>query len=152
MKWALGAFILVGVAMVLRRVLQIGTPPGQRTGGMKPLHPDLQAVYQPVALEVETQATILGISLNDAFEERDANRDDVAWHMVRLSAGEWDRLATILAALLSALSKNLAGARVVVPAHSILAERFKSQVMIDFVRMHELLDQLVFRPKLRFQL
>jgi len=43
-------------------------------------------------------------------------------------------------------------ARVIVPARSMVAHRFKSPVMLDYVRMHELLDQLVFRAKLRFQL
>lgn len=152
MKWVLGGLVLLGIGALLRRLLRMAPSAAPRLSGLIPLRPELHAVYHPVAQEVETQAAILGISLNDAFEERDASRHDMAWHMIRLSAGEWDRLAEIVTALLNALAKYLTSARVVVPVRSIVADRFKSRVMIDYVRMHELLDQLVFSSKLRFQL
>jgi molecular chaperone DnaK (HSP70) len=50
---------------------------------------DRRAVYDGFAPEVEVRIAMLGISLNDAFEERDAGRQDMAWRMVRLSASEW---------------------------------------------------------------
>ena len=95
---------------------------------------------------------MLGISLNDAFEERGAGRHDMAWRMIRLSAAEWDGMAKIAAGLLDALAKYLPGAQVVVTPRSIHAHRFKSRPMVDYVRMHELLDQLVFSSRRRYQL
>jgi hypothetical protein len=95
---------------------------------------------------------MLGISLNDAFEERDAGRHDMAWRMVRLSASEWDGMERIVGGLLNTLTKHLENAQVVVTSRSIHAHRFKSRTMVDYVRMHELVDQLVFSSRRRYQL
>jgi hypothetical protein len=76
----------------------------------------------------------------------------MAWRMIRLSASEWDGMAKILAGLLNVLSNYLPDAQVVVTPRSIHAHRFMSKPMVDYVRMHELLDQLVFRSWRRFQL
>lgn len=152
MNWVLGGIILVAVGIVLHRVLRIGPKATGRAGVLAPLGAEREAVYQPIAMEVETQAAILGISLNDAFEERDAGHHDIAWRLVRLSVGEWDRLAEILGSLLKTLAKHLPSARGVVPIHGIVAHRFRSRSMTDFVRIHELLDQVVFGSGLRFQL
>ncbi len=152
MKWALSMLALVLFGTALRRLLRLDRHPPQRPSGLSPLGADREAIYEPLALEVETQAAILGISLNDAMNERDAGHSDTAWRLVRLSVSEWDRLAEMLSVLLNALSKHVASARAVVPPHAVAASRFKSRVMFDYVRMHEVLDQLVFRSKLRFQL
>ncbi len=152
MAWALGALVLVIVGAVLSRVLRLGGKVGDLPRGLTPLGEERSAIYQPIALEIETQAAILGISLNDAFEERDANNEEIAWRMVRLSVGEWNRLAEIVTALLKTIAKHLPRARAVVPLRSIVAHRFKSRAMTEYVRMHELLDQLVFGSGLRFQL
>jgi hypothetical protein len=53
---------------------------------------------------------------------------------------------------LNTLAKHLTRARLAVPARSISADLFKSRAMIDHVRLHEFLDQLVFSARLRFQL
>ena len=123
-----------------------------RMTGLSPLGPERDAIYRPIAQEIETQAAIVGISLNDAFEERDAGQAEIAWRLVRLSVSEWDRLAEILGLLSIAMSRHIGNARAVLPVRSVAADRFKSRVMVDYVRMHELFDQLVFRAKLRFQL
>ena len=95
---------------------------------------------------------MLGITLNDAFEERSAGRHDMAWRMIRLCASQWDGMAKIVAGLLDALAKHMPNAQVVVTPRSIHAHRFKSRTMVDYVRMHELLDQLVFSSRRRYQL
>ncbi len=152
MPWVVGGLVLVLIGSALRSLLRLGRHPNGRPAGLAPLDPEREAIYQPIALEVETQAAILGISLNDAFEERDSGKHEVAWRMVRLSVGEWNRLAELVTSLLKAAAKHLPRARVVIPVHGIVAHRFKSPTMIDYVRMHELLDQLVFNSRLRFQL
>ena len=152
MEWVLGGLLLVAVGAVLRRALRMGRSAPQRTPGTGPLGPELQAVYDPIAQEVETHSTILGISLNDAFEERDACRPDMAWRMVQLSAGEWSRLAEIVKALLNTLTKHLTDCPAIVPARRIGADHFRSRLMTDNLRVYELLDRLVFHSQQRFQL
>lgn len=152
MKWLLGAGALIVLGTILRWILRLNATDAPRMAGLAQLGPERDAIYQPIALEIETQAAILGISLNDAIEERDAGQLEIAWRLVRLSVSEWDRLAEILGLLSIAMSRHLGNARTVIPVRGVAADRFKSRVMADYVRMHELFDQLVFRTRLRFQL
>lgn len=155
MRWVLGTLggaVLMAVGVTLRRLLHLGEQATRRPVGLVPLSADREAVYRPVALEVEAQAAILGISLNDAIEERDFGNHEIAWRLVWLAACEWDQLASIVAVLLNTVSTHMPVARLPLPVRDMVAHRFKSRIMIDYVRVHELLDQLVFRSKLRFQL
>ena len=152
MRWIVGALILAAVGFLLRRLLGTQLPEQRLPAGLPPLGSDRRAVYDGFAPEVEARIAMLGISLNDAFEERDAGRHDMAWRMVRLSASEWDGMEKIVAGLLNALTKHLENAQVVVASRSIHAHRFKSRTMVDYVRMHELVDQLVFSSRRRYQL
>jgi hypothetical protein len=152
MNWVYGGLILMGVGLALRRVLGLGKRHNPRLAGLAHLSPELHAIYHPVAQEVETHAAILSISLNDAFEERAALHYDIAWHLVRLSAGEWDRLAGTLMALLNILAKHTTNGHLAVPARRIVPDHFKSRVMTDYLNIHELLDKLVFHSHQRFQL
>lgn len=101
---------------------------------------------------METQSAMLGVSLNDAIEERDSHHEEIAWRLAWLTLDEWSRLAELLAALLAVINKHLPSARVPLPVRSMVAHRFRSRIMLDYVRMHEVLDQLVFRSRLRFHL
>jgi hypothetical protein len=152
MRWLAGILVLTGVGFLLRRLLGVNSPPQRAPAALAPLGPERQAVYDGFAPEVEARTAMLGITLNDAFEERGAGRHDMAWRMIRLSASEWDGMAKIAAGLLDALAKHLPNAQVVVTPRSIHAHRFKSRTMVDYVRMHELLDQLVFSSRRRYQL
>jgi len=152
MRWLLAVIVLVVLGTILRWILRLNAAEAPRMTGLSPLGPERDAIYRPIAQEIETQAAIVGISLNDAFEERDAGQAEIAWRLVRLSVSEWDRLAEILGLLSIAMSRHIGNARAVLPVRSVAADRFKSRVMVDYVRMHELFDQLVFRAKLRFQL
>jgi hypothetical protein len=152
MKWVLGGLVLLLLGVLLRWILRLDRPASQHVRGLIALSTDREAIFQPIAQEMETQAAILGISLNDAINERDAGQPEIAWRLVRLAASEWDRLAEILALLSKVMAEHVAHAHVVIPARSVTAHHFKSRVMVDYLRMHELLGQLVFRSKLRFQL
>jgi len=151
MEWVFGGLVLVAFGAVLRRVLRMNSD-GPKPLGPVPLGLAREAIYRPIALELETQAAILGISLNDAFEERDSGRSDNAWCLVHLSTSEWGRLAEIVVALLNTVNEYMPLARVAVPVRSLATQRFKSRIMIELMRTHELVQQLVFRSKLRFQL
>ena len=152
MDWAIGALVLIIVGAALSRILRPSPQSTVRSKALAPLGADRGSIYQPIAMEIETQAAILGISLNDAFEERDSGHYEIAWRLVDLSAGEWDRLEEILTDLLRTVTSHMPSAHEVVPTRSMVANRFKSGAMIDYVRLHEVLDQLVFGSRLRFQL
>jgi len=154
MSWVIGAagvvFLLI-FGSVLRRLFFEGARGGPLCGWVR-LDAERESIYQPIALEIETQASILGVSLNDALEERDLGKQEIARRLVGLADCEWVRLAQFANGLLNALGKYMPTARVVVPVRNIAAHHFKSPAMVDYARMHEVLDQFVFRYKLRFQL
>lgn len=152
MQWVVGALVLVVVGVVLRRLLNLDSEPQGSFDGLARIGQLRESVYKPVERELETRSAIVAISLNEAFEERDSGRSDIAWRLVRLSAAEWTRLAEVTANLLALMARYMPLARVVVPVRSLATHRFKSQIMIDQVRMHDVLNQLVFRSKLRYQL
>jgi len=124
MEWVFGGLVLVAFGAVLRRVLRMNSD-GPKPGPV-PLGLAREAIYRPIALELETQAAILGISLNDAFEERDSGHSDNAWCLVHLSTSEWGRLAEIVVALLNTVNEYMPLARVAVPVRSLATQHFKS--------------------------
>ena len=153
MKWVLGACILILVGLLLRRVLRLGGPELPVPKGRVPLRPDQEEIYASAAREIETQAAILGISLNDAIEERDANHEDIAWRLVALSICEWERLADITTALLTVMAHHLDSVvRVAVPARILVRHHFRSSTMIEYSQLYELLDQMVVSSKRRILL
>jgi hypothetical protein len=152
MQWVLGGFALIAFGVVLRRLLRLDSGPRRSASGLSRIGASREALYQPVARELETQSAIIGISLNEAFEERDSGHTDIAWRLVRLSVSEWSRLTEVTTTLLNLLAKYMPTVQMAVPVRNLSSHRFKSQIMVDQVRMHELLHQLVFRSKLRFQL
>jgi hypothetical protein len=147
-----GILILAGVAFLLWHLLWLEPPDQHALVGLVPLDAKRQAVYDGFAQEVEARTAMLGISLNDAFEERGVAHEEMAWRMIRLSASEWDGMAKIVAGLLNVLAKHVPDAQVVVTPRSIHAHHFKCRHMVDYVGMHELLDQLVFSSRRRYQL
>jgi hypothetical protein len=154
MKWVLaGAFLLV-FGYILRRILRLEGEPNSLSRNVSllaPLGAAREAVYRPVALELDTHAAIMGISLNEAFEERDNGNQDTAWRLIRLTASEWGRMVDILSALLGMMNKYMPTVNVVGPVRSMASNRFKSKVMLEFAPLHEVVNQLVFRSKLKFQ-
>lgn len=152
MKWLAGGLILVVVGVLLRRILKMGAPGKAQAGGLGSLRADLQAVYQPLAQEIEAHTTILGITLNDAFGEREAKRHEMAWRVVRLAIGEWERLTELVVGLQNVLSKFLPGTNGIVPVRRVATCHFKSRAVMDHVGLYEFLDQILFSSKHRFAL
>ncbi len=152
MKWIGAGAFLLALGIFLRWVLKLEGSASSRRNLAAHLGVDRENIYQPVAQEIVTQSSILGVSLNDAIEHRDANQPDMAWRLVQLAVSEWERLTELLTALVSLMAAHAGSARLSIPGRPILADRFKSRLIIDSVRTHELFDQLVFRSRLRFQL
>ena len=152
MMWLLGGLTLVAVAVLLRRILRMGAPANAQRRESGSLRRDLQAIYQPVAQEIEAHTAILGITLNDAFGERGAGRHEMAWRVVRLAMGEWERLTEFLVGLQSVLTKFVPNTTGLVPVRRVAVGRFKSRAMMDSVGLYEFLDQVLFRSKHRYAL
>ena len=152
MRWVVGALILAAVGYLLRRLLWEELPKQHVPSGLAPLGTARRVVYDGFAPEIEARVAMLGISLNDAFEERNGGRFDIAWRMVRLSASEWYSVEKILTGLLTTLAKHLPKAQYMVTPRNIHAHHFLSRSMVDYVRVHELLDQFVFNSHRRYQL
>jgi hypothetical protein len=152
MQWLIGVLILASVALLLRNVLHMDVEEGSEYKLLGSLSKDLHPLYFPLAQEIETQITILGITLNDAFGEREAGKHELSWHVVRLARGEWNRLGDLVAGLQGELAKILPTTQGIAIYRRIAIGNFKSRTMLDNVRMYEFLDQLTFSSKRRFGL
>ncbi len=152
MNWLWQGGILVAVCVSLRRILHMDAPKLRSYNGLTLLRGEQARIYDLVVRDQEIEATILGVALNEAIEERDSGNHENAWRLVLLAASEWDRLAGTTITVLSQMSKYLPVARLDSPARRMQPERFKSKSMIDYVRLHEILTQFVLHSKLRFQL
>ena len=151
MQWVVGGLTLAVVAVLLRRILNMGNA-GKVCARDACLGRDLEAIYAPFAREIGTHTAILGITLNDAFGEREARRNEMAWHVVHLAVGEWERLTDLVVGLQTALSKFLPAASVAVPVRRVPLGHFKSHAVMDRLGLYELLDQIVFSSRARFAL
>ncbi len=150
MKWALGGWALVTVAVVLRRILRLSG--GKKSSALQPMGMLRETIFEPIALELETQAAMLGVALNDAIEEKDAGRLDIAWSTVSMAASQWERLAEVISVVLGVVGEYMPVARVVVPARSLGKERYLSPVMFEYARNKDFIQKFIFRSKMRFQM
>ena len=152
MEWLIGALILATVGAVVRGILGLNLSPTLPGGGLVPLRSDLRTIYHPIAQEIEAHTTILGITLDDAFGEREANRQEMAWLVVSLGKGEWERLRGLVVGLLDTLANYVPTTNVVVPVRRVNADNFKSHPVRDTVGLYEFLDRVLFSSKQRFSL
>lgn len=138
--------------MLMRRILHMGAK-GKTPGvGLGFLREDIRYIFHPVAQEIETHTAILGITLNEAFGEREAARPEMAWHVIRLAVGEWERLTELVVGLQGLLAKFLPATQGVVVVRRIAVSHFKSRAIIENVALYEFLDQVLFSSKRRFAL
>jgi hypothetical protein len=149
MAWLLAFLVLLLLGTLLRRLLGLA-PSG--FDARAPLAGHRQRLCQAVVLELEAQTAMLAISLNDAMEERDRGNFDNSRNLLHLTGSEWERLAEVLTFLLQVTGDYLPLARAAVPTRTMDAARFRSESMIEYVRLHEWVDQFLFRNKLRFNL
>jgi len=149
MAWVLASITLLALGALLRRLLGL-TSAGRN--GRSLLGGNQQRLCQTIFLEIEAQSAMLAISLNEAMEERDLRNFDNSRNFLHLTASEWERLAELLTFLLQLTGDYLPVARMPVPARAMDAAHFRSESMIEYVRLHEWVDQFLFRNKLRFNL
>ena len=149
MYWVMGSTILLGMGMLLRRALGLGS----RVRGRAPLLDARQKWFcESMAEEVQCRSEILASSLNDAIEELQAGHCENASDLLGLAEAEWAAVAEILSGILKGITDSLPLARIAIPVRSLAPDLFRSDVMRDYLRLHELVDQFLFRTKLRFHL
>jgi hypothetical protein len=149
MAWLLAFMVLLLLGALLRRLMGL-TAAGRDAG--TPLSGEGQQLCQDTTLEIQARSAMMAISLDDAMEERDSEHFDNARNLLYLTASGWERLAGLLTFLLQVTADYLPLARTAVPARAMDAAHFKSESMIEYVRLHEWVDQFLFRNKLRFNL
>ena len=152
MYWLLGISVIAAGALLLRSILQRAATGKAQRGRLGALRGDLSAIYSPLAQEIETRTTNLGITLHEAFGEREADRVEMAWHAVRVAQWEWEHLTVLVASLLSLLDKFLLATSGIVIERRIAVDHLRSRAVMDYVRLYEFLDQILFRPEGRFAL
>jgi len=150
MYWVMGGAILWGVGILLRRVLGLGGTTPRRSSAC--LNPEQESFCEAMANEIESQSLILSVSLNEALEELEAGNIENASELLDLAEAQWLRLGEILSAVLRNVTEYLPLAHIVIPVRAIVPGQFRSHVMVDYLRLHELVDQFLFRTKLRFHL
>ena len=102
--------------------------------------------------EMDTHSTILGVVLNDAIEELASGNDDIARRMLNVFDTERERLVELIINLQNLSLKYLPTTQYPVETRSLDPVSFRSQPVSEFFTRHGVLDQFVFRAKLRFQL
>jgi hypothetical protein len=149
MAWLLAFLVLLLLGALLRKLLGLA-PAG--LDARAPLVGHRQQLCQELVLEFDSQTAILAISLDGAMEERDRGNSDNARNLLHLTDSEWDRLAEALSFVLQVTGDYIPLARSAVPTRTMDAALFMSDSMIEYVKLHEWVDQFLFRNKLRFNL
>ncbi len=152
MGFLLGGLVLLISGLILRRFLGLSGVSRKCAWLEERLSREQAALFTPFSTEVETQATIISVSLNDAIDECNAGHDQAAWRLVQISAGEWRRVAAILTGLLELLQRNLPRADSMIAYRGMVVRRFKSPAMAEYLRMYHFLEMVVFRSHMRFRL
>ncbi|HEV2498987.1 MAG TPA: hypothetical protein VGY31_05355 [Terriglobia bacterium] len=150
MAWALAIVALLVVGYVFRRILRLDEPE-PRAHGRIPLSPNAEKIYRPISLELETQIILLGISLNEALGQRQAGNEENAWRLARLALCQWDRLAEKVTVMLKSIADHFPQTRSLVSIRDLTAHEFKSNAMIESMRMGAMLHEVIFRSKSRYQ-
>jgi hypothetical protein len=150
MYWVMGGTILFGMGMLLRQVLGLrATVPSRMPVS---LDPEQKSFRDAVTRQVTRRSEILASVLNDVIAESKAGHSENASDLLDLFDAEWTRQAELLSVILRNVADHLPLARIVIPVRSMVPGHFISDVMIDYLRLPELVDQFLFRTKLRFHL
>jgi hypothetical protein len=149
MYWLIGGTVLLGMGMLLRRLLGLGATIPRSPASLNLEH---KSFCDEVAEEIKSRSEILASLLNDAIGELKAGHHENASDLLDLVEAEWTSLAGLLNAILQNVAEYLPVAHIAIPVRSMVPAHFRSDVMIDYLRLHELVDQFLFRTKLRFHL
>ena len=152
MVWILEIGILMVLAFVLRRILHMGrnTAPEQVSPHFR--RPANNPLCSPLLTEIDAHTAILGVVLNDAIDELAAGNPETARRMLGIFNSERERLVDLVIHLQNLSLKYLPTVQYPIDARSLDPASFRSQPVTEILKRHGVLEQFVFRSKLRFQL
>lgn len=153
MVWIFEIGVLFVLGVVLRRVLHMG----QNSTSSQPAMPRFRrprnnSVCSPLASEIDAHTTILGVMLNDVVTEQNSGNEEIARTMLGLFDSERERLVELVTSLQNLSLKYLPAVQYSLEPRELDPGAFLSVPVSDFIARHGVLEQFVFRSKLRFQL
>jgi hypothetical protein len=152
MVWIFEIGILTVVALVLRRTLSMGKCPVLHKASMRFRRPANNPLCLPLVSEIDAHTSILGVTLNDAIDELASGNLEIARCMLSVFNSERERLVELVINLQNLSLKYLPTVQYPVEARNLDPESFRSQPVSEFLKRHGILEQFIFRSKLRFQL
>jgi hypothetical protein len=152
MFWIFEIGALLLVAVVLRRILHLGQDTTQKETTPRFRRPANNPLCTPLLSEIDAHTSILGVVLNDAINELASGNAEIARHMLNVFDGERERLVELVVNLQNLSLKYLPTTQYPIDARSLDPGSFRSQPVSEFLKRHGVLEQFVFRSKLRFQL
>lgn len=152
MIWFVETGILLVVAVSLRRALHMGEKSASSVSEPRRRKRHSSPLYTRLSSEVEAHMTILGVLLNDAIEEQNSGRSQIARRVLALFGSEWSRLVKLIVQLQTICLEYLPVVQSPVSQRSLNAHAFRSQPMSEFFSRQGVLEQFVFRSNLRVQL
>jgi hypothetical protein len=152
MVWIFEIGILAVVAVVLRRALRMGKSRVSQKASPRFRRPTNNPLCLPLVSEIDAHTSILGVVLNDAMDELASGNLEVARSMLSVFNSERERLVELVINLQNLSLKYLPTVQYSVETRSLDPKSFRSQPMTEFLNRHGVLEQFVFRSKLRFQL
>lgn len=152
MVWMIEIGILLVVAVALRRILRMGGNTASRQAAPRFRRPANNPLCSPLLSEIDAHTAILGVVLNDAIDELASGNSEIARRMLGVFNTERERLVELVINLQNLSLKYLPTVQYPIDARSLDPESFRSQPVSEFLTRHGVLEQFVFRSKLRFQL
>jgi hypothetical protein len=152
MVWIFELGILAVVALVLRRALNLGKTSAPKQTAPRFRRPANNPLCSPLVSEIDAHTSILGVALNDAIDELASGNLEIARCMLSVFSSERERLVELVIDLQNLSLKYLPTVQYPVEARSLDPGSFRSQPVTEFLNRHGVLEQFVFRSKLRFLL
>jgi len=152
MLWILEIGILLALAVVLRRVLHMGHATAPERVFPRFRRPANNPLCSPLLSEINAHTAILGVVLNDAINEMASGSPEIARRMLGVFNSERERLVDLVINVQNLSLKYLPTVQYPIDARILHPASFRSEPVIDILKRHGVLEQFVFRSKLRFQL
>ncbi len=152
MLWVIEFGSLLVVAFVLRRVLHMGQKAPSQESGPRFRRPRNNPACLPLASEIEAHTAILGVVLNDVIAEQGSGHREACRTMLNLFDSERERLVDLVISVQNLSLKYIPSVQYPLEPRKLDPGAFLSKPVSEFIAGHVMLEEFVFRSKLRFQL
>jgi hypothetical protein len=152
MVWIFEIGVLLVVAAALRHILHMGKNKAPIEPTPRFRRPANNPLCSSLVSEIDTHTTILGVILNDAIEELASGNAEIARRMLNIFDSERGRLVELVINLQNLSLRYLPTMQYPLETRTLDPVSFRSQPVNEFFNRQGVLEQFVFRAKLRFQL